>query len=358
MSMREKDDGKGKSYRFYAVIGILTGSLVLILMFGVPWSTIFPPPSTVTPTEDYSTISITDFTSREILDELCHITVHGNDVDIDDTDEKYDITNYEVIVTTKDPADFDEDLSDYDHIRIRVSPDESATQYWTTYDYWFSNLGNNYHFDMYAYHEATDLYGNVLDITSGSAWDLQMQNGGDGGTGGINGTIPVWFPTVTKTELHLGDHYGIETDLADCSQTTLERLWDEKWWRSMPTLYSDAVDVADHDYAGTYEWITEAFAIKFDFNETLVLTDGDVDQVNITVECDYETSIEYTGTYIYIITTESWDTISGNFELNFEIDLAGGINCTDVYLGRISIPNRDLTGSSFGSLQTILTGGE
>lgn len=358
--MRDKEDKEGKkgiSTKSFVVAILVIGSLTLVGVF-MPWSTLFPPETTVAPTLDNSFIIMTDWTSGEELDNLCHVTVYGNDVDIDNLEEQYDITNYETIVTTQDVGDFDEDLSDYDYIMIRASPDESATQYWTTYDYWYSNLGGNYVFDMHGYHEATDLYGNVLDITSGVAWDLQRQNGGNGGTGGINGTIPIWFPTVTKTELHRGDHYDIEDDLDDLSQTTLDRLWNERYYRCMPTLYSDAVDVADHDYSGTYEWITEAFAIKFDFNETLVLTDGDVDQVNMTAVCDVDFVVEYYGTFIYIITTESWDTTLGNFELDFEIDLGTGINCTDVFLGRISIPNRDLTGSAFASLQTILTGGE
>ena len=341
--MREKDEDK-KSYHFYIIIGILAGSLVLILVLGVPWATIFPP-ATVTPTEANSSVLMTDWTSRENLGKLCPFDFYGDKGEITDIDERYDLTFYELIDTNVMPDDFNEDLSEYDYIMIRVNPDESTDGFWTTYDYFYPNLGNNFIFDMYAYHEATDLYGNVLDVVGGDEWDLAS----DG-----NYTIPLWFPFETFDEPHQGKYFAIEDDIADLSAKTLARLYNERYYRCMPTLYTLTDDTCKHGLSGEYEWITESFAIEFVFNESISTVDGEVTQVNFTSTCDYDHLLEYDNNTLYFVTTESWKTYYRNFEMFFEITLAKNITCTSVKAGRVTIPGRFFgTDYTFTSLQTL-----
>ena len=345
--MREKDEKEGKSYKFYAIIGILTGSLVLILMFGVPWGTWFPPETPPTPALTTSSITITDSTSTENLDELCPVTVRGDKGEITETEHIYDITYYEIVSTEVMPADFDKDLSEYDYIIITPNPDEATDGFWTTYDYLFANSKSNYDFKLSGHHEATDLYGIPLNIVNGDAWDLVTNT---------NGTIPIWFPTVTKTEIHRGKYFAIEDDLSDLSQTTLDRLWNERYYRDMPTLFALADDVADHDQTGDYAMITETFAIEFDFNDTISTVDGEVLQVNFTAECDVSFLVEIDADKLYFITTKSWNTLYGNFEMFFEVFMGSNISVTTVKAGRVIIPDRFFgTSYTFTSLQTLAT---
>ena len=288
---------------------------------------------------------MTDWTSKEDLGELCPVTVRGDKGKITNNDEKYDVSFYETVSVEVMPDDFSKDLSEYDYIMITANPDEATDGWWTTYDFFYPNFGSNFVFDMFAYHEATDLYGNVLDITSGAVWDRDSN---------VNGTIPLWYPTVTTTERHRGTHFEIEDDLDDLSAITLARLNNEKYYRNMPTLFILADDTSDHDLTGDYSWITETFMIEFDFNVTVSTTDGSTTQVNFTAECDYNFQIELDADKLYFITTESWDTLLGNFEMFFELSLATHITCTTVKAGRGTIPGRYFgTDYTFTSLQTL-----
>ena len=322
--------------------------ILALLVGGLSWyfyaQSAVPLPTTATT----STVSVTDWTSREDLGELCPVTAYGDKGEITETEHIYDITYYEIISTEVKPNDFDEDLSEYEYVIFRVNPDEATDGWWTVYDYMFKNSFNNYEFPLYAHHEATDLYGNVLDVVGGDEWDRDTAG---------NYSIPIWYPTVTTTENHRGKYFAIEDDLADLSAVTIAKLNNEKYYRDMPTLFSLADDTADHTKVGDYGMITETFAIEIDFNVTISSVDGNGCQVNFTAECDYDFLIEIDDDALYFITTESWNTINGNFEMNFEITLAENITCSTVKLGRIVIPDRffNAAGTTFTSLQTIAT---
>ena len=323
--------------------------LVLIVIGGISFfyaQSLVPPAPT--PAVATSSVSVTDWTSREDLGELCPITVYGDKGEITETEHIYDITYYETVSTEVMPDDFSKDLSEYEYILIRPNPDEATDGWWTTYDYLFKNNFENYDYPLYAHHEATDLYGNVLDVVGGDEWDRDTAG---------NYTIPIWYPTVTTTERHRGTYFDVTSDLADLSQTTLDRINNEKYYRDMPRLFSLSDDLSDHTKIGDYAMITETFAIEIDFNVTISSVDGNAAQVNFTADCDYDFLIEIDDDALYIITTESWNTINGNFEMNFEITLAENITCSSVKLGRILLPNRFFNdpGTVFTSLQTIAT---
>lgn len=323
------------------VLCLIVGGLSWYLFAQAP----VPTPTTAANT---STVSMTDWTSRQGLGELCPITVLGDKGQITETEHIYDETYYETVSTEVMPNDFSKDLSEYEYIIIRTNPDEATDGWWTVDDYLFKNDFKNYDYPLYAYHEATDLYGNVLNIVGGGAWDRDA----DG-----NYTIPIWYPTVTKTEIYRGPHFTITDDLADLSQTTLDKLWNEKYYRDMHTGFSLADDVTDHTKIGDYAMITETFAIEFDFNATISSVDGNVCQVNFTADCDVDFQIEIDDDALYFITTESWNTINGNFEMFFEITTAANITGVTVKLGRIVIPNRFFNdpGTVFTSLEIIST---
>ena len=321
--------------------------ILVLIIGGLSWFFYAQSMVPATPTSAAtSSVSMTDFTSKEDLGELCPITVYGDKGEITETEHIYDITYYEKVSTEVMPDDFDKDLSEYEYTIIRVNPDEATDGWWTVYDYLFKNDGVNYDYSLYAYHEATDLYGNVLNVVGGGAWDRAA----DG-----NYTIPIWYPTVTTTERHRGNYFAITDDLDDLSATTLAKLNNEKYYRSMPTLFSLADDIADHTKTGDFGMTTETFAIEFDFNTTISSVDGNVCQVNFSADCDIGFIIEIDDDALYFITTESWNTLNGNFEMSFEITSNANITCETVKLGRITIPNRFFAdpGTVFTSLETI-----
>jgi len=243
------------------------------------------------------------------------------------------------------PDDFDKDLSEFDYLMFTVNPDEATDGYWTTYDYFYPNLGNNFVFNMFAFHEATDLYGNVLDVAGGDEWDLATSG---------NYTIPLWFPVQTFTEYHRGNYFAITDDLDDLSAKTLAKLQNERWYRNMPTLYTLTDDTCTHGLSGDYEWITETSAIEFIFNATISTTDGEATQVNFTSTCDYDHLLEYDNNTLYFVTTETWGTYYGNFEMFFEASLGENISVSSIKAGRVVIPGRFFgTDYTFTSLQTL-----
>lgn len=340
-----KEGEKGMKTKNFVITILIIGCLTLVGVFVIPWSTIFPPEPTVTPALSNSSIIMTDWTSKEILDELCPVAVYGDKGEITNIDERYDITFYEIISTEVMPADFDEDLSEYDYIMIRPNPDEATDGWWTTYDYFYPNFGNNINFNMFAYHEATDLYGNVLDVEGGDEWDKTTSG---------NYTIPLWYPTVTTTEPHQGRYFTIEDDIADLSAKTLADLYNEKYYRNMPTLFSLADDTCTHGLSGEYEWITETSAIEIVFNDTISTTDAAITQVNFTGTCDYDVLIEIHNDTLYAVLTETWGTFYSNFEFAFEISMGTNISCSSVKAGRVVIPGRFFgTDYTFTSRQTL-----
>ena len=73
-------------------------------------------------------------------------------------------------------------------------------------------------------------------------------------------------------------------------------------------------------------------------------------------QCDYDFIIDYDDATMYFITTESWNTLNGNFEMFFEVTTADNITINSIKAGRILIPGRFLgTDYTFSSLQTLAT---
>jgi len=331
-----------------AILALLTGGIYGII-YGLQALGLFSIGGAI-PTVSNSHVYLTDWTSGENLNALCPVTILGNKVSLSDPNEIYDLSNYESVVTAKYPEDISEDLTEYDYVIIIVNPNEATDGYWTRDYHLFQINGVNQDFYLYAYHESTDIYGNILDRDSGTAW-----------TGAADGnyTTFLWFPAHTESELHQGTDWSISEELSELSSTTLEKLYNEKYWRCQPVIFDMNDDQADHERSGDYATITETSAIKFDFNDTIGSSTS-VTAVNITVTCDIDFQIEYGSgadtDKLYIVFTETWDTLDGPMYFDFEISMGANITCSNVYAGRITIPGRYFNdvAPTFTSLQTIV----
>jgi len=298
--------------------------------------------------QSVSYVGLTDHTSLEVLDKLCKVSILGNKEELDE-DEIYNENFYESVVTEKYPEDIAEDLSDYDYVIIRINPDEATDGYWTLADHVYQINGFNTNFNLYAYHESTDIYGNILDRTSGTAWS--------GATSG-NYSTTLFFPFDTATERHWEENgdWVYDDAWADYTSKTQDYIDNERYWRCQPTIFSLADDQTDHTRTGDYVDITETPSIKLDFNTTIGASTSDT-AVNITFDCDIEYQTEIVDDLLYLNFLETWDCFEiGTFNFNFEISLGVNITCSNVYVGRILIPGRffnEVT-PTFTSLQTLV----
>lgn len=358
-SLRTRYKDLDKKFKILIVFGIIfcVGGVPLII-----WGSIFAYNEFVIGGEGvtpvfvpFSRVVVTDSASDENLEKLCPVTILVNDKAITEANEIFDLTYYKSLVTAKKPEDINNlklDLSSYDYAILITNPNEATEGYWAR-DYRVYALSGNTEFTFRAKHESTDIFGNILDITSGTAW-----------TGALGGNFSgfLWFPTSTATERHWkeGGNWAISDDAwADLSTATQEKIDNEKFWRVRPTLFDMNDDQADHKRTGDYLLITETTALEFDFNVTIGASTS-VTGLNITVDCDTSCLVEYgagaNNDKIYIPFTETWDTVNGVFYFNFELSLGVNISCSNVKVGTITIPGRyfnDVT-PTFTSLQTLV----
>jgi len=138
-------DRKFMKWLPYFLVGIL-------IIGGLSWFFFSqaPVPPAPTPAER-STVSMTDWTSRQNLGEVCPITVLGDKGQITETEHIYDITYYETVSVEVMPNDFSKDLSEYEYLIFRTNPDEATDGWWTVDDYLFKNDFKNYEYPLYAY---------------------------------------------------------------------------------------------------------------------------------------------------------------------------------------------------------------
>ena len=298
-------------------------------------------------TQSLSYVVLTDHTSLEKLDKLCKVSILGNKEALD-ADEIYNEAFYESVVTEAYPENIAEDLSEYTYVIVRVNPDEATDGFWTLADHVYQINEVNRNFNLYAYHESTDIYGNILDRTSGTPWD--------GATSG-NYSTTVFFPFDTATERHWEENGDWEYNAAwaDLSSNTQDYIDNERWYRSQPKIFSLADDQADHTRTGDYVDTTELSTLKFEFNATIGSSTSTT-AVNITFDCDIDYQAEILNDSLYVNFLENWDCYStGTFNLNFEVSLGTHI-IANVYIGRTLIPGRffnEVT-PTFTSLQTLV----
>ena len=113
-------------------------------------------------------------------------------------------------------------------------------------------------------------------------------------------------------------------------------LRDQSNFRTISPYY-DLTDDVNDDFTKDLEMVTNCFAIKFGFNDTVSTTDGAKAQVNLTIRArdsnEIPAEIIVDGTFIWIIFTEP--IVCYDESYNFDIDLSFADLC-DIYLGNIT----------------------
>ncbi|KKK77689.1 hypothetical protein LCGC14_2851060, partial [marine sediment metagenome] len=338
-------------------------------------------PTTTPTTKATSTFTFIDYNTGEDVSAWVEASVwtpDPDDIPFDDSEDIFRIVNFDEDVSSSDADGISIDLRSHDYAWLQIDPDyESdfggynavfATP--TVDDFRLLIGGANYDYVFYVYHEPSDVDIVVLDRGRGmDVWNVTVN--GTLGPGlwsvlsdEINGTVVMNMPWNSTAGLHAGTTGGDEWDIdeddlddfeADIDAITL-RYGEEMQWlrdqRNFRTIapYYDLVDDTLKDYDSKLERVTNAFAVRFTFNDTLNTTDYFnpttpgliVDtQVNFTLqERDYfgePVEVVIGGTMIYVIYTEPI-TFDGIYSFDFEIFLGVDVNCTAVETGRLVVP--------------------
>lgn len=330
---------KKKSRQNMLIVGV---SLIAILIAGVsifyavsPLSPFVTVTETETPTAT-TTIKLISYQDGEDVSNFVEVSIWTNDEDaeFDDTEDIYTMSNFEETESSKDADDVSIDLSDYDYVWIEIDPD-AETAFSTT---WYLVYGGvNYAYSLYVYHLTSDVNFNALDRDTMNELTL-----GDYDTD-ANITLVMDCPHHTTTNIHANsDDWAVDDEeWDDMTESEKDEYYDEKYWRSQAPLYVPADD-DEKEFDDDLEKLTEAFALKFDFNGTISTTDGNAAQVNMTVnDDDLPIEVIISGDLIYLVFYETISFETGDYDFDLEVEFGDDIHLDDIDSGRIEVPRDD-----------------
>lgn len=343
------------------LIGILSLAFVAYSPFS-PWSYWWVEDTTTTPTtKATSTFTLIDYNTGEDVSDWVEIslwTEDDDDLPFDDKDP-FRITNFDEEISSKDANDVTYDLRTVSYAWLEIDPDfESVYGGYNgvdnpvvSNDFRLLLGGKNYDYLVPVYHLPSNISVNVLDRVTSDEWNETSISAGLKYTRNDNGSYVVILdlPHNSTNQPHCGDDDGANWEIDDeefDDMTATELLWlyDQRNFRSIAPFY-DMVDDDDKDYDDDLEIVTNCFAVNFTFNDTVSLVDGELTQVNITLdERDYvaePAEVVVSGASILIIFYEPILCYPGPYSFDIDIGVSTDINCTSVTTGRIFTPEDD-----------------
>ncbi len=378
---------KGKKYALISVAIISFFFLGYFLAFS-PYSPFVSTGDVATPTtKSTSTIKLIDFATGEDVSDWVEISIwmpKDTDTDFSDDDDPYRLSKFDEDVDSDNADDVAEDLRSYAYVWLEIDPDndspyggyDAVTGGMLTDDYRPLIGGANYDYTFYVYHAPENVTINVLNSGLEGGDDAlgnspAGSNGLDEWDGAASGnfTIVLDMDRTDASALHYGDSSDEDWDItdddyADMDEDEINWLIDQRNFRTIAPMY-DIADDLDKDYTDDLEKITNAFAIRFSFNDSISETDGAVNEVNITiVERDFDSEtleVVYGSNNTVFIIFIAPVTYAMGLDFDIEIELGSGINCSGdvlsasiptygVDVGRLQIP-QDL--SPLGSFTAL-----
>ena len=270
------------------------------------------------------------------------IWVPKDNDEIKDLEDVCTLSLFEKEVTAKDAEDISLDLSIYPYVWVEMI----ANSVFANRFILLTGVTNR-QFDLYAYHQSSDVNFNILDSLTMGAITVGTYQTNANLTGVIN------IPGVTKTDCHYGDSWDISTtDFTDMTLSEQKEIWDEADYRGQFPIYDPQVDI-EKELDNPLEQLTNAFALKFTFNDTVSTVDSSVLQVNCTIPSAYPIDVVYSSTLIYFIFYEELLFNNGPYDFDFEMNFAANISISNVHSGRLVVPRGDDSLGAFSAYSAI-----
>lgn len=366
------------------------------------WS--IAPDATTPTTKATSTFTLIDYRTGEDVSAWVEVSVwtpDENDLPFDEEDP-YIITNFEEDVQDQDADTVSIDLRDYNVAWLEIDPafqsdfggyfGVAAFNALTTRDMRKLTGGANYDYYVYVYHAPENVSVNlltrgnmdgVLDATFGDAraynntfTPISVHN-----LRGVSGnyTVVLNMPYNSPHGWHAGttgqDEWNIDADelaeivaaakidyLQEEFNTDIQWLKDQSNFRTMAPYY-DITDDNDRDFGDDLEQLTNAFAIRFGFNGSVSLTDGNAAQVNLTIrERNYNAipaEVVYSGAYIYVVFYEPITCYGESYNFDIELEFTAGVGALwmgNVTTVRLEVPRGDTnlgTAAALGLMRLV-----
>jgi len=284
-----------------------------------------------------STFSFYDAASGEIVSGHLHISIWKNDPDEGTLtgDDIYKLQYYEEDIKTKDAADVSIDLRDIERYFIEINP--GLDQYYL-HTYIPRTGGKNVDLLLPVYHRPSNVSINFRDRNTGDEWDKSSD---------IVGTIDLDLPWNSTNELCVGEDWSISTtEYNALSESAKLDYKDQRKYRVLAQAYDPSVDL-DRDYNDNLEQLTSAPVIRYTFYNSINLTDGSANQVNITL---LETNgitppfdVQISAQYIDIIGYSPIYFNNGPYALGVKIEVGASQNCTALQIGWGTLPRETVT---------------
>jgi hypothetical protein len=334
-----------KSYRKgsnkkYALLGLGILAIIVLITLGSIfwWSPILFPEEPAT-----STFEVRSLVDREDVSDWVELSIWIPDEDktFDDIEDYQTLSNFEETIKSKHAEDISIDLSDVSMFWVEV---QTSASVWSNTFIRYTG-GTNRHYTIEAIDLSSDVNFNIFDVTTMGTISAGALDG--------NYSCAMDIPHYNTADSHSGSNWEITaSDVDDMTTEELEDLYDERNYQCQAPLYNPADD-SIKDWDDDLEKITDAFAIRLTFNDSISKVDGEATQVNITLIDSDDIELAISGEYAYFIFIDVLKFDTGIQEFNFECTTAVNITYSTAQSGRVLTPYDDDNLGTFTAYSTI-----
>jgi len=340
---------KTKEKKRTALLAVIIGALAIsavVLFFYSPWS---PVNLTSTTPADRSSFTIDAYIDGEDVSWVpISLWTPTASATFEDVEDIYTMTNFQETTASVPGSSISIDLSSYEYVWVQMDPD-AETPFAEDWQLLYPN-GENGAYNLYAKDPTTDVNFNVADESMNEVTVADHQTDG-------NYTLLYDCPhyTTTAAQMHYGTNW--ETTATEfAALTTAQKQWfyDEKNYAGQFGLF----DPNDFVYKTTLMHpvlasMTNAFAFKITFNDTISVVDGAATQVNFTLTDNAPFEAVISGAYMYLIAYSPINFLSGINQIGFEISYAANITMSDIDSGNVPIEQSGNALGTFAKLSDI-----
>lgn len=330
-----------KKNMIYLVLGIvLLGSVIGGLFLVLMPASILPPSDSVA---NRSTFEYVDYITGEDVSWVPFtIWTPKSASEFETLEHIYDISLYQSAISSRASA-ISIDLSSYEYVLVQPDPDDDApySENWQL----ITPGGLNDLYTIYAIDPATDVNFNVFDELLN---EVDVSSHQTDGNYTLIYDIPHWI--TTEAQMHFGTNWDVTaSEFADLSASARSWYYDEANFAGLFGRFNPQDDTYVYKSTQLHSVLsafTNCFAFKLIFNDSISLADGNVLQVNFTLEDNVPFEVVISSSIIYLVLYEPMLFTGGMLDFDFEIEYAVNITLTDIDSGNLPIRQ---SGNAFGT---------